>query len=73
MTLLDRLLPYQREFVTADKRNKFFLCSRQAGKSFSSAYIACYEALSKDGCCVLVISTGSRASEEWLNKAEQFA
>ena len=27
----------------------------------------------KDNSVILVISTGSRASEEWLNKAEQFA
>ena len=73
MTLLDQLLPYQKKFVQSEARNKFFLCSRQAGKSFCSAYIACHEALVKDNSVILVISTGSRASEEWLNKAEQFA
>ena len=71
-SLLDLLLPYQRRFVLNDRRKKFFLASRQIGKSFCSAFLAVYEALRKNDSIVLVISTGSRSAQEFLVKAQKF-
>lgn len=73
MNLQDILLPYQRAFVNNPSKRKIWLSSRQAGKSFSLAYIAVYKALLTPKGLSLCISTGARAADELLKKCVQFA
>lgn len=66
--LSEILLKYQLDFVKNQKRRKFWISSRQIGKSFTLGFLAAYTALSKKNALVLMISTGSRAASELLKK-----
>lgn len=71
--LIDLALPYQRDFITSPKKKKIWLSSRQAGKSWSLAFLANWKALSKKNGLSLCISTGARAASELIKKCEQMA
>lgn len=72
-SLQDILLPYQKKFILDDRKKKIWLASRQVGKSFALSYIATLKALEFTNSLVLVISTGARASGEFLKKCIQMA
>lgn len=70
----DILLPYQKAWVDAGRDSKlmFVLQARQTGKSFMLAAEAV-----EDGWCNgpnnwICLSSGERAAEEWLLKAEKY-
>lgn len=69
-TLEDFLLPYQKSLADAKQKKKLALFGRQLGKSFAMAYIAVKAVLtsSKPSPLALCISTGARASSEFLKK-----
>lgn len=71
--LLDFALPYQKKFITSPKKRKIWLSSRQIGKSWTAAFIAVQQALSKQNGLALCISTGSRAASELLKKCALMA
>lgn len=73
MKLSDILLPYQKNFAFEKTHRKIWCSSRQVGKSFTLAFIACYKALERDGNLSLCISTGLRASNELMKKILNFA
>lgn len=73
MTILDIFLPYQRSFFLNPKKRKFWVSSRQCGKSFTVAGILSYKALLRKNGLSLCISTGARASSEIIRKCQQFA
>lgn len=73
ISLASLLLPYQKRFITNNKNKKIWLASRQIGKSFSLAFIACYIALQKNNSLCLIISTGQKASNEFIKKCEKMA
>ena len=70
----DILLPYQKAWVEAGRTNRymFVLQARQTGKSFMLGAEAVEDAWTtgQDWIC---LSSGERASEEWLRKAEKYA
>ena len=47
MTLLDLMLPYQKEFILAKQKRKLWISSRQIGKSHTIAFLLAYEAIAK--------------------------
>ena len=70
----DILLPYQLAWLQAGRDNRFMfvLQARQTGKSFMLGAEAVEDAwlTGQDWIC---LSSGERASEEWLRKAEKYA
>lgn len=74
-TLDSLLLPYQKRLVFARQKRKIALFGRQIGKSFSLAWLAVAKVLTaqKAGATALAISTGARASSEFLKKCAQWA
>lgn len=76
MNLDQYLLPYQKTFVDDPRKYKLFLSTRQGGKSFCLSYMAVKEVLTSPrggSALVLCISTGARASSEFLKKVAQMA
>ena len=73
MTLLDLAYPYQKSFITSPKKRKIWISSRQIGKSWSVALLACFKALSKQNGLSICISVNSRSASELISKCRQFA
>ena len=73
MTLLDLAYPYQKSFITSPKKRKIWISSRQVGKSWSVALLACFKALSKQNGLSICISVNSRSASELISKCRQFA
>ncbi len=73
MKLFDRLLPYQREFVSDKSRFKIWLSSRQIGKSFGTAFEAAADCAKHPGAEWLVMSAGQRQADEWMLKASRLS
>lgn len=73
MKLFDRLLPYQREFVSDKSRFKIWLSSRQIGKSFGTAFEAATDCAKHPGAEWLVMSAGQRQADEWMLKASRLS
>jgi len=71
--LFDRLLPYQREFVSDKSRFKIWLSSRQIGKSFGTAFEAAADCAKHPGAEWLVMSAGQRQADEWMLKASRLS
>ena len=72
-TLADILLSYQKRFISSPKKRKFWLSARQAGKSFSIAFLSVMKALQKKNGLSLVVSVGARSASEIIKKCEQMA
>ena len=72
-TLADILLSYQKRFISSPKKRKFWLSARQAGKSFSIAFLSTMKALKKKNGLSLVVSVGARSAAEIIKKCEQMA
>ena len=70
----DILLPYQYDWVQAGKDHKlmFVLQSRQTGKSFELGAEAVEDAWTNGPNNWICLSSGQRAAEEWLLKAEKY-
>ena len=73
MKLFDRLLPYQREFVSDKSRFKIWLSSRQIGKSFGTSFEAAADCAKHPGAEWLVMSAGQRQADEWMLKASRLS
>ena len=73
MTLLDLMLPYQREFILAKQKRKIWLSSRQIGKSHTIAFMLAYEAILKPNSVSLCISVNQASAAEIIKKAKMFA
>lgn len=71
--ILDIFLPYQKRFFKAKQKRKFWISSRQAGKSFTLAGILVYKALSKKNGLSLCISVNARSASEIIRKCAQYA
>lgn len=73
--ILDILLPYQREWLKQASVHKRTLTmwSRQTGKSAVTSFEAVYRAVLDGQQTFLCISTGERASSEYLKKAVKWA
>lgn len=67
------LLPYQRRIFNSTARKIICCCSRQIGKSFLAAAKAVRFAITNPKTLTACISTGERASREFLLKCSQWA
>lgn len=70
----DILLPYQADYVRLGREEKFLfvLQSRQTGKSFMLAAEAVEDSWTRGPTNWICLSSGERAAEEWLLKAEKY-
>jgi hypothetical protein len=59
---------WQRDLLTSEDRQVILLCSRQSGKSTTSALIALHTALFTPNSLVLVLSPSQRQSQELYRK-----
>ena len=73
MTLLDLMLPYQKEFILAKQKRKLWISSRQIGKSHTIAFLLAYEAIAKPNSVSLCISVNQASAAEIIKKAKLFA
>lgn len=73
MNLLKLAYKYQKKFIENPKKRKIFLSSRQIGKSWTLAFIACQVALQKNNSLILMISGGQKSANELIKKCFQFA
>lgn len=73
MTLLDLMLPYQKEFILAKQKRKLWISSRQIGKSHTIAFLLAYEAIAKPNSVSLCISVNQVSAAEIIKKAKLFA
>ena len=60
--------PWQAALLRSDARQMILLCSRQAGKSSVSAFLALHEALYRPPALVLLLSPTLRQSQELFRK-----
>jgi hypothetical protein len=61
---------WQEELLRGDHRQIILLCARQTGKSSVSALLALYQALSRPGSLVLLLSPSLRQSQELFRKVK---
>ena len=61
--------PWQRDFLTKRPHRGLLNCSRQSGKSTTTAALAVWTVLSEPGSLVLLLSPGLRQSGELFRKA----
>ena len=73
MTLIDLMLPYQKEFILAKQKRKLWISSRQIGKSHTIAFLLAYEAIAKPNSVSLCISVNQASAAEIIKKAKLFA
>lgn len=71
--LSELLLPYQKSWLEDKSKLKIFLAARQCGKSMYLAGQACLWSLEKNNSLTTIVSTGERASQEFLRKGKQWA
>jgi len=64
--------PWQAEFLRSEDKQVLLNCSRQSGKSTTSAILALHEALYHPGALVLMLSPSLRQSGELFKKALSF-
>ncbi len=60
--------PWQADLLRSDARRSILLCSRQSGKSTTSAVLATHQAVYSPGSLVLVLSPSPRQSQELYRK-----
>jgi hypothetical protein len=60
--------PWQRELLRTNSKRQLLLCSRQSGKSTSTAVVALHHALYRDEALVLLLSPSLRQSQELFRK-----
>lgn len=65
--------PWQRDLLEAHPDRALLLCSRQAGKSMTTAAMSLEQALTKPGSVVLLVSASQRQSAELLGKVRLLA
>lgn len=63
---------WQTQVVNSTKNRFILLCSRQAGKSTTSAIIALHQALFKPNSLILLVGPAERQSKELLKKIKFF-
>ena len=63
--------PWQAELLRSDDRQIVMLCSRQAGKSTVSSFLALHEALYRPPALVLILSPTLRQSQELFRKTKR--
>ena len=64
--------PWQQEFLRSEAKRHLLLCTRQAGKSTTTAARAAWEAVYHPGSLILLISPSLRQSAELFKKVGQF-
>ena len=60
--------PWQLNFLRSQAQRQILLCTRQAGKSTTTAVLALHEALYRAGALVLLLSPSLRQSQELFRK-----
>ena len=64
--------PWQAELLRSNAKQALLLCTRQAGKSTTTACIAVHEALYRSPALVLLLSPSLRQSQELFRKVQNF-
>ncbi len=64
--------PWQAAVLRSTARHALLLCSRQAGKSTTTAALALHEALYRPPALVLLVSPSERQSQELFLKVTTF-
>lgn len=64
--------PWQTTALSVDRENILLLCSRQVGKSTTSAALALRVALTEPGALILLLSPSLRQSQELFRKVTEF-
>lgn len=64
--------PWQTTALSVDRENILLLCSRQVGKSTTSAALALRVALTEPGSLILLLSPSLRQSQELFRKVTEF-
>jgi hypothetical protein len=64
--------PWQAQFLRSTARHHLLLCTRQAGKSTTTAAVAVWEALYNAPALILLLSPALRQSQELFKKVRQF-
>lgn len=65
--------PWQAQLLRSSQRQIMLNCSRQAGKSTSTALLALHAGLYQPGALVLLLAPALRQSQELFRKVKQFA
>jgi hypothetical protein len=60
--------PWQEQFLRSRSKRQILLCTRQAGKSTTTAVLALHEAINANGALVLLLSPSLRQSQELFRK-----
>jgi hypothetical protein len=61
--------PWQQELLRSSFTRQLLLCSRQTGKSTTTAFLALHEAIYRERALVLMLSPSLRQSQELFRKA----
>jgi hypothetical protein len=64
--------PWQAQVLTSTNRRLILNCSRQSGKSTSTAILALHRALTRPGVLILLVSPSDRQSSELFRKVTGF-
>ena len=64
--------PWQRSLLTSESKRSLLLCTRQAGKSTTTAVLALWQLLYRPGSLVLMVSPSLRQSQELYRKMHDF-
>ena len=64
--------PWQKEFLDSNSKRIILNCSRQSGKSTTTAALALYEAVTRPRSMIVLDSKGLRQSQELMLKFEDF-
>jgi phage terminase large subunit-like protein len=61
--------PWQQDLLRSSFTRQLLLCSRQSGKSTTTAFLALHEAIYRNNALVLMLSPSLRQSQELFRKA----
>ena len=73
LTLMDKLLPYQQDWLLTDARLKIGLWARQTGKDYTATAEAVADCLASPGTLWLILAASERQALESLNKARRMS
>src|SRR5690242_12542286 len=65
--------PWQKEVLESNAKRILLNCSRQAGKTMVVSALAAYEALTRGGAMIVIISRSARQAAETLRRVAHFA
>ena len=64
--------PWQAELLRSEAKRTLLLCSRQSGKSTTTAALALWTAVYQPGALILLLSPSLRQSQELYRKVASF-